>query len=105
MGPERTRPLLLAVAFGLILVGSVLVLSGSIVSGSAGGCFFWPFPVILVCGAGSDGAPYISIIVGLAGVWLISCLSFLCLCWVGGGSSNLYLVSTDSWLLLSVGYD
>jgi len=89
MGPERTRPLLLAVAFGLILVGSVLVLSGSIMSGSAGGCFFWPFPVILVCGAGSDGAPYISIIVALVVVVLISSLSFLWMRRVAGISSSL----------------
>ena len=89
MGPQRTRPLLLAVAFGLILVGSVLVLSGSIMSGSAGGCFFWPFPVILVCGAQSDGAPYISIIVALSVVVLISFLTLLWMRRVARSSSNL----------------
>ncbi|OLB46961.1 hypothetical protein AUI07_02590 [archaeon 13_2_20CM_2_53_6] len=89
MGPQKTRPLLLAVAFGLILVGSVLVLSSSVMSGSAGGCFFWPFPVILVCGAGADGAPYISIIVALSVVVLISFLTLLWMRRVAASSSNL----------------
>ena len=57
-------PSLLVVAFGLILVGFVLVLLGSSMSGSGAGCFFWPLPVVVVCGAGSGGAPYTFAILG-----------------------------------------
>lgn len=68
--------MVLALAFALILAGFVLVIAGSGFSGFSGGCFFWPFPIIIACGAGSGGTPYFLIIVGLIAVAIISFLSF-----------------------------
>ena len=67
----------LTLAFVLILMGFALVLTGSSISGLGGGCFFWPFPVIIACGAGNGGTPYALIIVGLVAVVLMSFLSFV----------------------------
>jgi hypothetical protein len=56
--------LLLALSTGLILTGIALVLAGAPTSGSRGGCFFWPFPLIIVCGLGTGGSVYVPIIFG-----------------------------------------
>ncbi|MBO0887970.1 hypothetical protein J2P12_02610 [Candidatus Bathyarchaeota archaeon] len=56
--------LLFAVSLGLILTGLALMLVGSATSGLSGGCLFWPFPVIIVCGAGTGGSSNFSIVLG-----------------------------------------
>ena len=70
-------PYLLAVGLGLVLLGLSLVIANSATSGTGGGCFFWPFPVIVVCGAGSSGTVYPLMIVGLVVSVLISFMSFV----------------------------
>jgi hypothetical protein len=68
---------LLIISLGLILAGIALLSLGSSTSGLAGGCFFWPFPVIIACGAGGAGASYTPIIIGGLAVGLFSFLFFL----------------------------
>jgi len=80
--------LVLVVAFGLVLVGFVLVFAGIAMSGSVGGCFFWPFPVIIVCGAGTGGASYIEVIVGAIVLVALSVFSFLWMRKAAGSSAK-----------------
>ena len=76
MVPMRTSYLLL-VAMGFILTGFAVVLAGTVTSGSAAGCFFWPFPVIIVCGAGTGGASYTFVVVGAMVLVAFSVFPFL----------------------------
>jgi flagellar motor component MotA len=85
--PMRASYLLL-VALGLILTGFALVLAGTVTSGSAAGCFFWPFPVIIVCGAGTGAAPYSAVVVGAIALVAVSVFSFLWMRKGAGGSAS-----------------
>ena len=57
--------LLIILSIGLTLTGLALVLAGATRPGLAGGCFFWPFPLIIACGAGTGGSAYVAIILGI----------------------------------------
>ncbi len=87
MVPVRTSYLLL-VALGLILTGFALVLAGTVASGSAAGCFFWPFPAIIVCGAGTGGASYTFVVVGAIVLVAFSVFSFLWMRKAAGSSAS-----------------
>lgn len=65
-------------AVGLIVTGLGLVLIGSNAPVS-GGCFIWPLPIIVVCGAGTNSESYLVLAIGLIVVFAISLLSFLSL--------------------------
>ena len=67
---------LFAIVPGPVLLGLALVLANSPTSRTGGGCFFWPFPVIILCGAGSSGTVYPLIIAGLVVTIIISFISF-----------------------------
>ncbi|HEX4920880.1 MAG TPA: hypothetical protein VFV92_09085, partial [Candidatus Bathyarchaeia archaeon] len=45
----------------------------------SGGCFIWPLPIIVVCGAGTNSEAYLVLAIGLSVVFAISLLSFLSL--------------------------
>ena len=69
---------MLMTAVGLIVSGLGLVLIGSNATMS-GGCFFWPLPVIVVCGVGTGSEAYLVLAIGLVVVLAISLLSFFSL--------------------------
>jgi len=77
MSRNAIRFSLLIIALGLILAGVGLLSLGPSSSHLAGGCFFWPFPVIIACGAGEAGVSYTSVITGGLIVGLLSFLFFL----------------------------
>ncbi len=87
--------LFLLLSFGLILIGTVFVLFGSITMNSTGGCFLWPFPIIVVCGAGSGGAPFGYFIIGVVAVVLVFIVSLFWVRWRTGYSSNVGTGSDD----------
>jgi len=69
------RIILLAAA-GLIIVGFAVVIIGSNAATSQG-CFLWPLPVIIFCGAGTGSGSYLVLAIGLVAVAVISLVSFL----------------------------
>ena len=62
---------LLLVGVGFFLIGFLLVFLGSAGPPLSGGCFFWPFPVIVACGLGNSGGSFL--LIGL----LATVLTFL----------------------------
>jgi hypothetical protein len=66
--------LLFAASIGLVFTGLALVLLGSTGFGLTGGCFFWPFPILIACGVGTAGSAYAPII--LAAVVLLVMVVF-----------------------------
>ena len=76
--------MLLLLAFAIVIFGSVLVFVGSASTISAGGCFFWPFPIIFVCGTGTGGVSASILIVAVViAVFLLSLSLFWT--WKGRG--------------------
>ncbi len=71
-GTSRWIPLslLFLVGIGFFLIGFLLVFLGSAGPISSGGCLFWPFPVIVVCGLGTGGGPFL--LIGVFAAVLIS---------------------------------
>lgn len=70
------QPVLLLVGIALVVVGFLVILLGSSGPGSSGGCFFWPFPVILACGLGAGSSSFLSL-----GLVLVVSVSLLILSW------------------------
>jgi uncharacterized membrane protein len=66
--------LLFAASIGLIFTGLALVLLSSTSRGFTGGCFFWPFPILIACGVGTTGSAYVPII--LAAIILLVMVVF-----------------------------
>ena len=67
------------VAMGIMLVGFVLILLGSTATGSSGGCFFWPLPLVLICGLATGTDLYVAL--GLFSILLV--VLFLLFFWWG----------------------
>lgn len=78
MSPATLPKIILVTAVGLIVSGLGLVLIGSN-SAMSGGCFLWPLPIIVVCGAGTGSESYLVLAIGLVVVFAISLLSFFSL--------------------------
>ncbi|OLD01088.1 hypothetical protein AUG19_09035 [archaeon 13_1_20CM_2_54_9] len=77
MGILRGSRFLILAAFLLIFAGVILVSLGS-TSGAqrvGGGCVFWPFPLIISCGFGSNSTPLLIFGILAAG-FLIATLFF-----------------------------
>lgn len=66
---------LFLVGVGFFLIGFLLVFLGSPGPAFLGGCFFWPFPVIVVCGPGNGGLSLL--LIGLFAVVLTFLIVFL----------------------------
>ncbi len=71
----RFPSVLFLVGVGFFLIGFLLVFLGSAGPVSSGGCFFWPFPVIVVCGLGTGGGSFL--VIGVFAAVLMSVMMVL----------------------------